>query len=68
MPEGFRIKQMVDEMLVMQEALYRLPLSEVRAHIEAMEQHAIKLSRIASRLADGGIAPHGQTENAPMVA
>ena len=33
MPEDFRIKQMVDEMRVMQEALYRLPLSEVQTWI-----------------------------------
>jgi hypothetical protein len=40
----YRVKQLANEQLVMQEALHDLPLSEIRAHMKLMEQHAIKLS------------------------
>jgi hypothetical protein len=45
-----RVKQMADEQHAMQEMLHNLPRWEARAHIELMEEHAIKLSRLASRL------------------
>jgi hypothetical protein len=46
----YRVKQLANEQLVMQEALHDLPLSEIRAHMKLMEQHAIKLSQLASCL------------------
>jgi hypothetical protein len=50
-----RVNQLVNEQLARQKALHalslhNLPLCELRAHIELMEQHAIELSRLASLL------------------
>ena len=44
------IKQMADEQSALQKALDDVPRWEVRAHIELMEQQAIKLSRLAALL------------------
>jgi hypothetical protein len=52
------VKQMAGEMRSMQKALYSAPLSERRALIESMEQYAIMLSRIASRLEEEAQSVH----------
>ena len=58
-----RVNQLADEQLAMQKVLHNLPRWEACAHIELMEQHAIKLSRLASRLYGERRDVEGYVEN-----
>ena len=50
-----RVCQMADEQLAMQERLMSLPDHEVVPFLKKMEEHAIELSQLASRLDVGAI-------------
>jgi hypothetical protein len=45
-----RVNRLADEQLAMQEALPNVPRNEVTAYLDALQKHADKLSRLASRL------------------
>lgn len=59
----YRVNEMADEQLALQKALHDLPRWKACAHIELMERHAIKLSRLAARLYGERHDVEGYVEN-----